>query len=305
MRPLFSSTWSIAQGSAWMWISPLKARVPVHSVGGSGSGFESVFSLRSSAGAAVLSVACVLATTTSNLHATVELSVVQSQSVLQTPVNWNNTLTFYKFNTDLGSLRKVRVNVTDLAVGSAQIENHDYNAPAAVSVALGATVTVRRPNGWLLVGVTAQTSLTRRLLAYDDVTDFFGDSGLRVLDLGSSASQSSLSVAPSGDLVLFAGLGTIQLPVESVGVSAASGGAELTTILRASAATSVSLEYIYEPRDSFVGDFVWNNLNGNGAIDGDEPGIEGALVTLLDGAGVPVAGVLQQVTDSSGACLFH
>ena len=34
-----------------------------------------------------------------------------------------------------------------------------------------------------------------------------------------------------------------------------------------------------------IGDFVWEDLNGNGLQDGGEPGIDGILVTLLDGSG--------------------
>ena len=259
------------------------------------------FSFGFRASAALVGVACLLSTTSASLQASVELAVSQSQSVFQSPVAWTNAFPFNKFDTSLGTLKKVRVTVTDLAVGSAQIENRDLSAPATVSVAIGATVTVRRPDGSAIVGVTAQTSLTRHLQAYDGVTDFGGDSGITLLDLGSSASRTTNSVAPSSDLTLFAGPGTLALTVVAIEASTASGGAELTKILRASSAAAVELEYIYEPRDSFVGDIVWNDLNGDGAIDGGEPGIGGAVVTLLDGTGAPVAGVLPQVTDWTGA----
>ena len=53
-----------------------------------------------------------------------------------------------------------------------------------------------------------------------------------------------------------------------------------------------------------LGDFVWHDLNANGIQDLNEPGIAGATVTLLDGNGVPVVGVVPQVTPGSGAYLF-
>ena len=260
------------------------------------------------ASAALVGVACLLSTTTASLQASVELAVSQSQSVLFSLVDWTNSVPFNKFDTSLGTLKKVRVTVTDFADGSAQTENFDLYAPVTVSVAIGATVTVRRPDGSAIVGVTAQKILTWPLTAFDGVFEFQGDSGHTVVagtEFFSSASRTTNSVAPSSDLTLFAGPGTLALTVEAIEASTASGGAELRKILRTSSAAAVELEYIYEPRDSFVGDIVWNDLNGDGAIDGGEPGIGGAVVTLLNGTGAPVAGVLPQVTDWTGAYLFR
>ena len=270
--------------------------------------FASVFSglsLLRSAGATVLGVACFLSTMTANLQASVELSVSQSQSVYDTPVVWTNAFPFNKFDTSLGTLRKVRVTVTEEAEVSPRIENRDLYAPVTASLAIGATVTVRRPDDSVLVGVTAQTNLTVALSAFDDEMDFLGDSGFQWPELRLRESRTTNSVAPSSDLTLFAGPGTIALTVEAIAAFTVTGGAQLTTSLNTVSSATVELEYIYEPRNSFVGDIVWHDLNGDGAIDGGEPGIGGAVVTLLDGAGAPVAGVLPQVTDGAGAYLFR
>ncbi|WP_038141918.1 IPTL-CTERM sorting domain-containing protein [Thiothrix lacustris] len=51
-----------------------------------------------------------------------------------------------------------------------------------------------------------------------------------------------------------------------------------------------------------VGDFVWDDLNGNGIQDGDELGIAGVTVRLLDKTGATVMGTTS--TDANGKYLF-
>jgi len=55
---------------------------------------------------------------------------------------------------------------------------------------------------------------------------------------------------------------------------------------------------VYEPIDPLVGDFLWDDLNGNGLQDPTEPGINGATVNLLDCSGNPVASTT--TADDSG-----
>jgi hypothetical protein len=50
-----------------------------------------------------------------------------------------------------------------------------------------------------------------------------------------------------------------------------------------------------------IGDFVWEDLNGNGLQDAGEPGIAGVTVNLLDGGGATIG---TAVTDASGFYLF-
>jgi hypothetical protein len=56
----------------------------------------------------------------------------------------------------------------------------------------------------------------------------------------------------------------------------------------------------YQPAQ--LGDFVWNDLDGDGIQDGGEPGIQGVLVTLLRCDGSPTG--LTQTTNASGLYLF-
>ena len=51
-----------------------------------------------------------------------------------------------------------------------------------------------------------------------------------------------------------------------------------------------------------LGDYVWDDLNGDGVQDAGEPGVPGVTVTLFTGAGVQVGA--PDVTDSNGLYLF-
>lgn len=53
-----------------------------------------------------------------------------------------------------------------------------------------------------------------------------------------------------------------------------------------------------------IGDFVWNDLDGDGIQDAGEPGMWGVTVILLDGVGNPIGTGLSTTTDSSGKYLF-
>ena len=54
-------------------------------------------------------------------------------------------------------------------------------------------------------------------------------------------------------------------------------------------------------RASSIGDFVWNDLNGNGLQDGGEPGISGVTVKLYDDLGTLQA---TTTTNSAGTYIF-
>jgi hypothetical protein len=53
-----------------------------------------------------------------------------------------------------------------------------------------------------------------------------------------------------------------------------------------------------------IGDFVWNDLNGNGCQDAGEPGISSVKVDLYAGCGVAGTPVASTLTDTSGHYLF-
>jgi 5-hydroxyisourate hydrolase-like protein (transthyretin family) len=53
-----------------------------------------------------------------------------------------------------------------------------------------------------------------------------------------------------------------------------------------------------------IGDFVWQDLNGNGCQDAGEPGIQGVQVDLYSGCGAGATFVTSMTTDANGKYLF-
>ena len=61
-------------------------------------------------------------------------------------------------------------------------------------------------------------------------------------------------------------------------------------------------DFGYQQQDATIGDFVWNDLNGDGVQDGGEPGLSGVTVYLdLNGNSVPDGGEPSDTSDGAGA----
>ncbi|MDF3131299.1 SdrD B-like domain-containing protein, partial [Kiritimatiellaeota bacterium B1221] len=76
------------------------------------------------------------------------------------------------------------------------------------------------------------------------------------------------------------------------------GGANPRAVTIAAGEDFNGADFGYQQQDATVGDFVWNDLNGDGVQDGGEPGLSGVTVYLdlnsngiLDG-GEPIAGTV-------------
>ncbi|MDF3131302.1 SdrD B-like domain-containing protein, partial [Kiritimatiellaeota bacterium B1221] len=64
-------------------------------------------------------------------------------------------------------------------------------------------------------------------------------------------------------------------------------------------------DFGYQQQDARIGDFVWNDLNGDGVQDAGEPGLSGVTVYLdLNSNGVLDGGEPNEVTNGSGAYDF-
>ncbi|MEZ4984507.1 MAG: SdrD B-like domain-containing protein [Saprospiraceae bacterium] len=73
------------------------------------------------------------------------------------------------------------------------------------------------------------------------------------------------------------------------------------TVVDANGCEGTGTVTIEGPACASLGDYVWADLNGNGQQDGNEPGVEGVVVNLLDANG---AFIETTTTDGSGLYLF-
>ena len=78
----------------------------------------------------------------------------------------------------------------------------------------------------------------------------------------------------------------------------------LATDIPLAGANNHSFDFGFTPPKVSLGSVIWNDADNSGTQDASESGIAGAVVTLLDGAGNPVAGVPTQTTDANGTYFF-
>ncbi|AFZ28073.1 conserved repeat protein [Cylindrospermum stagnale PCC 7417] len=135
---------------------------------------------------------------------------------------------------------------------------------------------------WLLNNVTEASNLVNNTYRYGGVDYTWGDVQLAIwkllgetsiLDSTDFNSLEVYSQQKADDLVTLATInGSDFLPV---------AGNDIGVIVKASGQQPILLEV----KTSGIGDFVWEDLNANGIQDGNEAGINGATVTLLDANG--------------------
>ncbi|MBI3647889.1 MAG: S8 family serine peptidase, partial [Actinobacteria bacterium] len=80
------------------------------------------------------------------------------------------------------------------------------------------------------------------------------------------------------------------------------GTRPISGIVVASGATVTGKNFFAQQRDGSISGTVYNDLNGNGSLDGGEVGISGVTITLT--GGTPSVGTLTTTTNGSGAYSF-
>jgi hypothetical protein len=102
--------------------------------------------------------------------------------------------------------------------------------------------------------------------------------------------------------------GTYSVWVDATTVPAGfvlTGGAVPLSVALAAGETVTTADFGYQQQDASIGDFVWNDLNGNGVQDGGEPGLAGVAVYLdLNSNGSLDGGEPSDTTDGAGAYGF-
>jgi len=150
-------------------------------------------------------------------------SITYSSSFALARTNWADTMTLPKFDPSLGVLDSVAWTVGGGVQGNASFESLDA-APAMISTALSARVTLSRPDLSPLQVVIPVVNNTDSVSAFDGSIDFSGTSGKAYNGLTASDSGSSSS-SSSADLALFTATfsgETIVLNVTAEGASTAS-----------------------------------------------------------------------------------
>jgi protocatechuate 3,4-dioxygenase beta subunit len=134
-----------------------------------------------------------------------------------------------------------------------------------------------------------------------DAEDVNGISGVTVKLLDADNNQVGQQVTGADGAFTFANLlpGSYTL-VETDPAGYVSTSANQLSVTVTSGQESRGHAFL-DTRNGNIGDFVWEDLNGNGVQDSGEPGLSNVVVRLLDVHGVEVASTL---TDANGMYLF-
>ena len=168
-----------------------------------------------------------------------------NDSIGITESDWSETLRFSKFNTKLGTLNSIKFDLSGLVTGAGFAENRGSNA-AKVTLTLGSTIELTRPDGSTLVVANPVFDQIYSLGRYDRVLDFGGTSGVHTGTVEASKAESFLSSSAS-DFALFSGRGFIELGLSALGTSFAKGPGNVTSGFDTFASGAVQVTYDYTP----------------------------------------------------------
>lgn len=159
--------------------------------------------------------------------------------------NWNQSVNLNKFDTALGTLTNVSLQLVGGVFGSVRLESLD-GTPAAINYSLSAQVSATGISGLSVLVLPAATG-TFNAAAHDGSIDFGGTSGITLNNLSNTDTNSSSSVAP---LVLAAYSGgpgdTFAVALAATGLSSTSGGGNLATLFGSNAGALVRVTYTYD-----------------------------------------------------------
>jgi len=168
-----------------------------------------------------------------------------NNSIGTTETDWSEALRFSKFDTKLGTLNSIKFDLSGLVSGAGFAENRGSNA-TKVTLTLGSTIELTRPDGTTLVVANPLFDQAYNLLRYDGTMDFAGASGIHTGTVQASSAESFLSSSTS-DFALFSGNGFIELGLSAFGTSFAKGPGNVTYGFDTFASGAVQVTYDYTP----------------------------------------------------------
>ncbi len=183
-----------------------------------------------------------------------------STSVPLSNTDWSASATLPQFNQTLGCLRSICFNLDGHVQGDIRFESLDQS-PTMVTSALGATITLTRPDNSTLVTTLPVIYNVDNLIAFDGNVDFGGGSGRIYSNLIADKADSACSISPT-DFALFTGSGSVVMPVLAAGTSNASGAGNLVITFGTQAAATVTVTYNYEDCPTPAKPATWGAIKG-------------------------------------------
>ena len=158
---------------------------------------------------------------------------------------WTSSVLLPKFDPSKGILNSATFTLDGHIEAFVKYENKSLD-PATISVDLNTLMSLQRPDSSNIVQISPLIQVADMVPAYDGTLDFDGDSGETYDDIILDVSNNYAITSPS-DLALFAGLGSITLPVVTTGRSSFSGGGNLVLQYNTYASAAATVIYDYTP----------------------------------------------------------
>ncbi|MCF7958210.1 MAG: PEP-CTERM sorting domain-containing protein [Phycisphaerae bacterium] len=180
------------------------------------------------------------------------MTVSYPDEIALASTNWTDVISVPKFNPAMGDLQSVMIELTGTVTGSAGFESRDAS-PSEVTMELIAIITVKRPQpqGGLLVVTLPTVSETFQATAYDQFLDFGGTSGDTISNQSNTETEIATTALPA-DLLLFTGVGNINLPIKATGASSATGSGNLVMFFATEASAKAVVTYTYVPEPATI-----------------------------------------------------
>ena len=119
-------------------------------------------------------------------------------------------------------------------------------SPRDVTWSIAATLELQRPDLSVIVVTIPTVGGTDSLTAFDGLpVDYTGTSGRTYLGLRDDATETHTSPPPAGDLALFTGAGTIDLPISAVANSGGFSGGNWALLIDTDARAEGKVRYYY------------------------------------------------------------
>jgi hypothetical protein len=192
-----------------------------------------------------LLIALSLATAFGSLSSAQAATISFADSTGIQTTNWSDSLSFGKFDTNLGTLTSIKFDLSGIVQGIGNAESMDAS-PSNVTLTLASLLTLKRPDNSTLVVTNPVFSQVFAFSQFDGVINFAGTSGGSTGTISSMNSNFFVSNSAS-DFALFSALGggNISLGLSALGNSNGSGSGNLITQFSTSAAGNALVTYTY------------------------------------------------------------
>jgi hypothetical protein len=191
-------------------------------------------------------------------------TILQQQTVSDTPTDWSQTIPFDQFDPSQGTLQSIGVGLTADLAGTVSIESLDA-APSTVNIWQSGNVSASTPD-LLLADDTPTAYSSANLGAFDDTIDYAGASGTVVPLAATGTVETALS--GSTELGPFIGTGSVLVTAAASTILDVLGPANMQIQSQSSAGATVGLLYNYATNSA------------------GPPGGGGSVLTLANAPGV-------------------